>query len=142
MPKWSENTRKHKRKKSAFLLKYHEPDANAPKVTNLRNISAGGVAFLTNDQIRIGSEVRLSILIPSFEKPVEVEGSVVRVDNSATKGMKYLVAVQYTKIIGESKKAMEEFDKILSKAPKKSKRTPIFVDLSRWVFGAHKKEKE
>lgn len=141
MSKWSEDTRKYKRKKSAFLLKYHEPGANAPRVTNLQNISAGGLAFLTNDQIQIGSEVQLSVLIPSFEKPVEVEGRVVRVDNSTIKGMTYLVAVQYTEIIGDNKKAMEEFDKILSKEPQKSKRTPIFVDLSRWVFGAHKKEK-
>ncbi len=142
MPKWSEDTRKHKRKKSAFLLKYHESGTHPPKVTNLQNISAGGLAFLTNDQIQIGSEVQLSILIPSFEKPVEVEGQVVRVDNSPTKGMKYLVAVQYTKIIGDNKKAMEEFDKILAKGSQKSKRTPIFVDLSRWVFGTRKKGKE
>lgn len=142
MPKWSENTRQHKRKKSSFLLKYHEPGANEPKVTNLQNISAGGLAFLTNDKIRIGTEVQLSILIPSFAKPVEVEGKVVRIENNATKGMNFLVAVQYTKLTGDNKKAMDEFDKILAKEPKKEKRIPIFVDLSRWIFGSREKTKD
>ncbi len=136
MAKMSRDTRQYRRKKLSFLIKYQTGGSatSSSRVTNLQNISAGGLAFLTEDNLRIGDLVSLSILIPSFEKPVEVEGKVVRIEPGPKKGRGIIAAVQYTKMDATSRKAMEEFDTELAKEQKKTggKKGALFVDLSRF----------
>lgn len=55
-------------------------DASAKPVTGFsKNLSLGGVCFVTDSLTHIGETIRATITIPELDGPVEVVGEVVRV---------------------------------------------------------------
>lgn len=134
MAKLSKDTRKHRRVKSFFLLKYQTGAATGKEqLTNLHDISEGGLRFQTNQRLPENSIINLAVLIPSFEKPIEVEAKVVWVGQSKKKDNAYSVAVQFVKVSGDTQGKLNEFFKGMVKENK----NPMFIDLPQ--FGLKKK---
>jgi len=134
MSKLSKNTRKHKRLKSFFLLKYQtDAKAGQEQITNVHDISAGGLRFQTNQRLPQNCIIKLAILIPSFEEPIEAEAEVVWVGQTRKKNMPYAVAVKFTKVSGKAEKELEEFLQKMAK----EKKNPFFIDLPQ--FSVRKK---
>jgi c-di-GMP-binding flagellar brake protein YcgR len=121
------------------MLKYQTGlSGQMPQLTNVKDISAGGLRFLTKVPIDEGATVRLAILIPSFEKPIESEARVVRVE-CVQKGREelYSISVKFDKIESAECKALDEFIHELTKENKKS----FFVDLPQLTMKFTKKAK-
>jgi len=78
------NTRAFPRLKAHHLLRYRLRDDEASQfvTASVKNISGGGILFKTDQQMSVGAELELEINFPSFEKPLQVLASVVRVRQS------------------------------------------------------------
>ncbi|HLD69672.1 MAG TPA: PilZ domain-containing protein [Candidatus Omnitrophota bacterium] len=136
MPKISKNTRKHRRIKSCLLIKYQSgTKSGQEQLTNVHDISAGGLRFQTSLPLENGASIRLAVLIPSFEKPIEAEAKVVWVGRGKRKNMPYSVAVEFTKIPEDAKEGLESFIQNLVK----EKKSPLFIDLPQ--FSIRKSER-
>ena len=51
---------------------------NRPEVGWSKNLSLGGIAFMTDSGVEIGDTIRATMLIPEIDRPIEVVGEVVR----------------------------------------------------------------
>ncbi|MCA9320771.1 MAG: PilZ domain-containing protein [Planctomycetes bacterium] len=58
-----------------------------------KNLSLGGVAFVTDTAVAHNDYVRATIQIPELDEPIEVVGQVVRIDDVG--GGKHEVAVKF-----------------------------------------------
>ena len=135
MGKDAKNTRKHKRMKSFYLLKYQAgADDGDTKVTNVSDLSAGGLRFHTPTRLPEGTKINLAILVPSFEKPIETEAEVVWVGKSTRKENPYSVAVKFINISKKSEEALDDFVKKITG----QKKSPLFIDLSQFGIGIKK----
>ena len=68
--------RKYIRLNSHHLLKYKVADKGGRSF--VRNISAGGVLFVSKENIPIGTVVELEINFPGFPRPIKADVKVVR----------------------------------------------------------------
>lgn len=50
----------------------------SPELGFSKNLSLGGIAFITDAKIDVGDTIRATISIPEIEAPIEVVGEVVR----------------------------------------------------------------
>ena len=140
MGKFTPNTRKYKRKKFPFLLKY-QTDASSEMVTmtRLKDIGGGGLSFLTNDDIKGGSNIRIFILIPSCYRPLEVKAHVLRVEPSGLRGLKQVAAVKFAEIAKQDKRVVDEFKRVVVTeyvvpAEEKEKKSPL-MNLVKLFWG-------
>ncbi|HLD69673.1 MAG TPA: PilZ domain-containing protein [Candidatus Omnitrophota bacterium] len=116
MPKKSSGTeaRRHKRLNADYLLKYETNEiGEGPKITNIKNISAGGMKFLTKEIIPETSSIQVNILIPPLEKSFQACASVLRV-RRLKRRLIYSVAVRFTDIRQKDQDVLDEYVKSLS----------------------------
>lgn len=131
MPKFARERRKEQRLKSTFLVKYQtESSSFLEHLTNIRDVSTSGLCFVTKEPLRTGDEIKLTVLIPTYEAPISAQARVIRVMKSRKRGSGYSVAVAFTEITQEAKDAMKEFVKEFTK----KHRLPFFVDLPGLVM--------
>lgn len=130
--KVAKNTRKYKREKIPFLLKFQSSTTEKnPEVGNLGDISGGGLQFSTKSNIQVGEVIKVSILIPSVEDPIEAEAEVMRSVPLKKKPEFNNIGVKFVKMSEKSKKAFEQFIKGLEEQEKKF---PFFVDLPQFTL--------
>lgn len=89
--------RQFKRVRAPFLLKYQLQERGVGNIANIRDISVSGARFTTDHPLLKGSQVALEINLPTSEKPVSVQGKVVRV--SRVKSLSaYRIAIRFIRI--------------------------------------------
>lgn len=76
-------------KKGLFKKKVSEKDCP------FHEMSRGGVRFLCQNQLKMGSEISLDIFIPHEDDPMQINGEVIWVSMYATRGYKYQIGVQF-----------------------------------------------
>ncbi len=108
------NSRRFKRLSADYLLKY-EPGrkGDESKITNIKNISAGGAKFLTKEVLEEASTIRVSILVPPLEKSFQANARILRVRSLKSRFL-YTVAVQFTDITPEDQTTLNTFIEDLS----------------------------
>jgi len=109
-----ENVRKHKRLNADYLLKYEAGGfGQNPQITNIKNISAGGMKFLTSEAIPETATLNVSVLIPPLEKSFMAHARVLRV-RRLKKRLIYSVAVRFTDISKEDQSVLDDYVKSLA----------------------------
>jgi c-di-GMP-binding flagellar brake protein YcgR len=112
----AQNSRRFKRMRADYLVKYQVPGTNESFLSNIKDLSAGGVKFWTDQPLIEGSLLKTSFLVPPLELTVEALARVVRVRQSHENTI-YYVAVRFIEIPDESKKAIDEFIEYLAAKP-------------------------
>ena len=81
---FKKNKREFARAKSHNLVKYHHPSSSAPTehVSNIVNISEGGLQFRYHGNIAVGIAIRMSINLAELGRQIPVLGRVKWVSGS------------------------------------------------------------
>lgn len=107
--KFFQNKRRHKRLKVAYLVKYEIGRAGeAPRITNIRDISAGGMRFLTRDILPESSIIKVKVMRPPDGRAFDAEARILRV-RRANRNFVYSVAVNFVNIAAKDRDALETF---------------------------------
>lgn len=111
------NSRRYKRLNADYLLKY-EPGqrGDQSRITNIKNLSAGGAKFITKDLLEESSTIRVSVLVPPLEQSFQANAKILRVRRLKSKFI-YTVAVQFTDIKPEEQSILNTFIEDLSGDP-------------------------
>jgi len=80
------------------------------QVTNIRNISRGGLAFLTEQLIPVGAVLKIYFLPANRKDPIEVRGKVVRYLRSPQNEKVFKVGVQFLEVSEDAKQAIQELE--------------------------------
>ena len=111
----SQNTRRFKRLRGNFLVKYQIAMLGGESVVaNVRDVSGGGIKFWTKEFVPEGALLRLSLLIPAMDHPLEMLGRVLRVSRPRHAGMVYL-AVEFLEMSRADQAALDDLIESLSK---------------------------
>lgn len=104
-----QNRRRHKRLDAHFLLKYEtRTPGTSPRITNIKNISAGGAKFLTQESFPPSATIQVNILIPPLERSFPAKAKIIRVRRHKRKFI-YSVAVEFTGIEPKDQEALNQF---------------------------------
>lgn len=106
--------RRYKRMRADFLVKYQLQGEEETRVTNIRDISAGGFRFWLDREIPQSSVLNANIYIPPLERFVEALAQTLRVRRTR-EGLPYYAAVSFLDIKKEDREAIDEFAECLSK---------------------------
>ena len=106
----TQNARRFKRLRAEYLVKYElvENSNEEPVTTNIKDISAGGARFLTDQFIFEGTNLKVRICIPPIDKVLEARAKVVRV-RRARPGELYYVGVEFVELSHEIREALNGF---------------------------------
>lgn len=108
------NGRRFKRMHLAYLVKYQVNGQGEPRITNARDISAGGLRFWTSEKLPESAVLHISIFIPPLGRSVKAVARVLRV-RRVKRGFTYSVAVSFVDLIHEDREAIEQFAESISK---------------------------
>ena len=108
------NQRRYKRMRADFLVKYQLQGKGETHITNIQDISAGGVRFWLDNTIPESVVLNVNIYIPPLERSVEALAQVLRVRRTK-EGFLYSAAVSFLEIKKEDRDAINEFAESLSK---------------------------
>ena len=109
-----QNTRKHKRLQAYYLVKYLvKGGGDEPRITNVKDISAGGLKFLAKEFLPEEASLTVNVLIPPLKTPLEAKAKVLRV-RKEKKGVTYSVAVRFTEISEHLKSSLNQFIETLA----------------------------
>lgn len=112
--KRASNSRQHKRINADFLLKYEQDEGKVePRITNIKNVSAGGVKFLTREMLPENSSIYVNVLIPPLEKSFPARARILRV-RRLRKRFIYSVAVRFTDINQNDQQSLNDFVETLA----------------------------
>ena len=101
--------RKNKRLKAAFLVKYETGRVGeSPRITNIRDISAGGMRFMTKDIMPESSVIKVKVMAPPDGRVFEANARILRV-RRANKHFIYSVAVHFENISASDREALDRF---------------------------------
>lgn len=107
------NARRYKRFRADFLVKYQINGKGEVRITNVRDIGAGGIRFWADEQVPESSLVDINVYLPPLERSVEATAKVLRT-RKVKKGFLYYVAVQFLDLSGQDREAIDEFAETLS----------------------------
>ncbi|MBI4388051.1 MAG: PilZ domain-containing protein [Candidatus Omnitrophica bacterium] len=93
----SSNRRRFKRVRVPFLLRYTVLGSRETGITNLHDLSAGGVLFTASEAIPKDSHVTLEIAIPAQEAPIVAPAKVIRVTKVLRRDL-YRIATEFEKL--------------------------------------------
>lgn len=103
------NSRRHKRLKADYLVKYQMPGSEeGPFVSNIKDISAGGVKFWTERALPEGALIQINVLLPPLDKELRALGRIVRVRSVKDAPMDY-VAVNFIELDLDAQTALNDF---------------------------------
>ena len=101
--------RRNKRLKTAYLIKYETSRAGlAPRITNIRDISAGGMRFLTKDILAESSVIKVKVMAPPDGRVFDAEARILRV-RRANRNFVYSAAVNFVNISAKDRDDLESF---------------------------------
>ncbi len=121
-----ENTRRFKRVQAHSLVKFQTAEqwgSTEPFLSNIKNLSAGGLRFWSEQFFAEGTLLRLSAWIPSLEKPLDALARVVRTRAGKSPGSCYL-SVRFIEADQEIRDTLNKFIEGLAENPK----TRRFID--------------
>lgn len=79
----------------AWYRKIEKEDSNGYNVVTLKDLSAGGASFLSDEELEVGGEIDLDLDLPGIGKtPIKAE--VVRIDVKKRKFAFYEIGVKFT----------------------------------------------
>lgn len=108
------NSRRFKRLRTEYLVKYQIPGAEGPaQVSNMKDLSAGGLKFWTETYIPEATLLRVSFIVPPLERTVETLSRVIRVRQAKNVPI-YYIAVRFIEIPEDAKEALDVFIESLS----------------------------
>ena len=107
------NARRYKRFRADFLVRYQINGRGGVRITNARDIGAGGIRFWTDERVPESSLVNISVYLPPLERSVEATAQVLRT-RKVKKGLLYYVAVKFLELSGQDREAINEFAESLS----------------------------
>lgn len=104
----------YKRLKMQINLRYRvvsaDSAANDEHLTVARNLSAGGLAFSTDEKLKIGMILQLAVELPAFDAPINCLSRVVRIEESGPAGS-HLVGVCFLDMSGQDRVQLDRFVK-------------------------------
>ncbi len=116
-----ENLRRHKRMDADYLIRYKAgEEGENPRITNIKNISAGGAKFLTGEILDESATVVVTVLIPPLEKSFQTQAKVLRVRRTRRKFI-YSVAVRFVDISPQDQETLNQFVETLEGPDAKEK---------------------
>lgn len=107
-----QDSRRFKRFRLAYLVKYQVNGKGEPRITNAQDISAGGLRFWTEEQIPESSLLKASVYLPPLGRSVEGTAQVLRMRKSR-QGV-YYAAVSFLDLKKEDREAVNQFAESLS----------------------------
>jgi c-di-GMP-binding flagellar brake protein YcgR len=84
--------------------------ANDEYLTVARNLSAGGLAFSTDEKLKMGMTLQLAVELPGFEAPINCLSRVMRIEEPVSGGS-YLVGVCFLDMTGQDRAQLDKFVK-------------------------------
>jgi len=124
------NARSHKRLRAAFLVKYETGRlGESPRITNIRDLSAGGLRFFTRELLEESSRIKLQVLVPSLERSLTAQAKILRV-RRANRNFVYSVAVQFADLKPGDREDLAKFIETLDQNPE----TRICIDQANVVL--------
>jgi len=107
-----------------FSLVKHaiEPDLATFRTENVHDVSRGGLAFFTEEEIKEGAILKLYFLPPNSKKPVEARGRVVRCPKTVFGVRTFEIGLQFLDLSEEAKRAIEELEAYFIAKQKKKHR--------------------
>ena len=125
------DARRHKRMMANYLIKFQEAgSAEAPFVANIKDISAGGVRFWTDQFFPEGTLLKISMLIPPIDLVMETIGKVVRVRLSQD-GTYFYMGISFIEIRAHEQISLNEFIENLAKSRKSKFLVPVPQNIFR-----------
>ena len=101
--------RKNKRLRAAFLVKYETGrSGEPPRITNIRDISAGGIRFMTRDILPESSVIKVKVMAPPDGRVFEADARILRV-RRANRNFIYSVAVHFENISVSDRESLDRF---------------------------------
>lgn len=110
----TKNSRRFKRIRAAYLVKYQVNGKGEPRITNARDISAGGLRFWAEEKIPVSSVLKISVYLPPLARSVEGMAQVLRVRRSK-EGFVYYVAVSFLDLNQKDREEISQFAEAISK---------------------------
>lgn len=107
----TENSRKFKRVQALSLVKYQTAEqwgSVEPFLSNVKDLSAGGLRFWSERFFPEGTLLRLSAWVPSLEKPVDALARVVRARSVKSEDSFYL-SVRFIEMDQDVRSALNAF---------------------------------
>ncbi len=118
----AQNSRRFKRLRADYLIKFQVPGTSGePSLSNMKDLSAGGVKFWTDQYVAEGTLVKVSFLVPPLDMKVDTLARVVRVRTGGGLDPIYYVATRFIEISQDAKAAIDEFVEHLSMLPQARK---------------------
>jgi c-di-GMP-binding flagellar brake protein YcgR len=109
------NARRYKRLKADYLVKYKVYDyPGAPSVSNIKDISAGGLRFWSRENLPLGALLQMSVLLPPVDREIKTIAKVVRV-RPAQHGFFNYAAVSFIELSGRDQEAIDDFVEYIAK---------------------------
>ena len=116
----ADNTRKFKRVQAHSLVKFQTAEqwgTVEPFLSNIKDLSAGGLSFWSEVFFPEGTLLRVSAWIPALEKPVDALARVLRVRAAKSAGSYYL-SVRFIEADQDIRNALNSFIEDLAANPK------------------------
>jgi len=107
------NTRRYKRFRADFLVKYQINGGGEGRITNARDIGVGGDRFWAGERVPESFLVNISVYLPPLERSVEATAQVLRT-RKVKKSLLYSVAVKFLELSRQDREAISEFVESLS----------------------------
>ncbi len=107
------NARRFKRFRADFLVKYEVGQGTTGRVTNARDVGAGGLRFWSDEKLPESSLLNVSIYIPPLKRVVEGVVRILRV-RRVKKTTSYSIAVSFLDLKQEDREAIDQFAEGLS----------------------------
>lgn len=116
----AENTRRFKRVQAHSLVKFQSAEkwgGAEPYISNVKDISGGGLRFWSAAFFPEGTLLRISAWIPSLQKPLDALARVVRARGAKTADSYYL-SIRFIEVDQEIQSALNDFIENLAANPK------------------------
>lgn len=95
--------RKHPRIERNFILNYYDKKDPVQKheITQLKNISQGGLCFITTQPIKSSSSIGIALKTPYIAETVHLEGEILD-SHEKIKGMLYETRLEFKSLDSEA----------------------------------------
>ncbi len=131
------NSRRHKRLQAHSLVKFQTAESYGqaePLISNVKDISAGGMRFWSEKYFAEGTLLRVSVWMPALERPFDALARVVRVRPAFQSGVYYL-GLRFIEINREMQSSLNDFIEALASNRKTRRYIDDFKVVTRQTAG-------